>query len=47
MDARLDGIKLALLAEQRKREALEAWQRNAIKVHLSLLDTRDSLWEDA
>ena len=47
MSACLDEMKVSLQAERHQREALEAWQRDVLRLHLSLLETRASLWETA
>ena len=47
MSMRLDEMKVSLEEERHHREALEGWQRDVLRLHLSLLETRASLWETA
>ena len=47
LDVRLTEVKQTLAEEARKRLLLERWQADTMKLHYSLLETRDELWINA
>ena len=47
LDVRLMEVKQSLADEARKRQLLERWQADTIRLHCALLETRDDLWVNA
>jgi predicted RNase H-like nuclease (RuvC/YqgF family) len=47
MNMRLNEVKVSLEVERHQRKALEAWQRDVLRLHRALLETRNSLWHTA
>ena len=47
LDMRLNEVKQTLAEEARKRQSLERWQADTMRLHFSLLETRDELWINA
>ena len=47
LDVRLNEVKQTLAEEARKHQSLERWQADTMRLHFSLLETRDELWINA
>ena len=47
LDVRLNEVKQTLAEEARKRQSLERWQADTMRLHFSLLEVRDELWINA